>query len=111
MGSSASFTGIVEHSSDASLFEQSFSDLLNDWDNVLFRLSLINPLYSEKGQIFPYLEYQLSFFDGDGRPSEMADRFYSITTKGRNGNYEVQLFMQKPTIVESILRSFTVMFD
>lgn len=97
-------TGIVENPQDLSLFTHTFKDVLSTATGVLFRLSLINPLRSQRGYLFPYLEYQLSF------PHEVADRYYSIFAKGKNGNYEVELFMQKPTITESILKTFTVIF-
>jgi hypothetical protein len=76
-----------------------FSQLTNNTKitDKKFRLSLLNLLTSTNGLIYPYLEYQFSF------PTEIADRFYKITTIGKYGNYEVKLLVEKPTIKESIL--------
>jgi hypothetical protein len=78
--------------------------------NLLFRISLLNLLYSQSKNIYPYLEYQLSFYDSSNKLTEVADRFYTITSVGKYGNYEVKLLVKKPTIKESILGSFTVIF-
>jgi hypothetical protein len=102
--SSTSTTGLtVISEKEGDLIGKTFSELLN-MTGVQFRLSLLNLLTSTNKQIYPYLEYQLSFSD------EIADRFYKIDARGNYGAYEVKLFVQKPTIKESILGSFTVIF-
>lgn len=99
------FSVIWEKSNVVSaISNNNLSYLLQNYDWIIFRLSLLNLLYSTTWQLYPYLEYQLTF------PAEVSDIFYNITTKWKYGNYEVQLFTKKPTLSESILRSFTVIF-
>ncbi|MDR0650799.1 MAG: hypothetical protein LBG59_05365 [Candidatus Peribacteria bacterium] len=78
--------------------------MLQNATGVQFRLSLLNFLTSVEKLIYPYLEYQFSF------SNDIADRFYKIDAMGKYGAYEVKLLVQKPTIKESILGSFTVIF-
>ena len=86
-----------------------FSELMKNTSETIFRISLLNLLYATSANIYPYLEYQFSFFDSLW-PKEVSDRFYTITAIGQYGNYEVKLLVKKPTIRESILWSFTVIF-
>ena len=110
----SSLTGelTVLSASEGAIKELKFSELLgaDNVSNLLFRISLLNLLYSQSKNIYPYLEYQFSFYDENEQATEIADRFYTITSKGKYGNYEVQLVVKKPTIQESILGSFTVIF-
>jgi hypothetical protein len=89
---------------EADLTGKNFFRLLSGATGVVFRLSLLNLLTSKSKQIYPYLEYQFTF------SKDIADRFYRINATGKYGKYEVKLFVQKPTIKESILGSFTVIF-
>jgi hypothetical protein len=69
----------------------------------------LNLLTSDKELIYPYLEYQFGFYK-DGWPTEIADKYYTISARWKQGNYEVELLAKKPTFKESILGSFTVIF-
>jgi hypothetical protein len=86
-----------------------FDDKTKD---VIFRIALLNLLRSEHKNIYPYLEYRFSFFTDVNRtnPAWISDRFYTITATGKYGNYEVKLLLKKPTIKESILGAFTIIF-
>ena len=107
-------SGITVISSQESVISGwAFNKLLTDSTDLIFRTSLLNLLYSEKQNVYPYLEYQLSFFggsNGNGTPTQISDRFYTIDARGKFGSYEVKLLVKKPTIKESILGSFTVIF-
>jgi hypothetical protein len=49
-------------------------------------------LRSYQGSLYPYLEYHFTF------PQEVSDRFYTIEAHGRNGQYDVQMIVKKPTV-------------
>ena len=109
----SSLTGLtVLSASEGAIKNLTFTDILGNIkiSNLLFRISLLNLLYSERKNIYPYLEYQFSFLNESGNPAVIADRFYTITSRGKYGDYEVKLIVKKPTIKESILGSFTVIF-
>lgn len=94
------------------LKSKNFDAVLKDskTTGVIFRVALLNLLYAKSGNIYPYLEYQFSFKDSAGTLTSVADRFYTITATGKYGNYEVKLLVKKPTIKESVLGSFTIIF-
>jgi hypothetical protein len=91
---------------------ENFDTILKDskTTDVIFRVALLNLLYAKSGNIYPYLEYQFSFRDAGKNLTYVADRFYTIIARGKYGNYEVKLLVKKPTIRESVLGSFTVIF-
>ncbi len=81
-----------------------FSALFEDSQDLHFKLSLLNLLYSKTNQIYPYLEYYFAF------SKEISDRFFTIEVRGKFKNYESKILVKKPTSKESILGSFTVIF-
>lgn len=81
-----------------------FSVLFGDSQDLHFKLSLLNLLYSKKNQIYPYLEYYFAF------SNDISDRFFTIEVRGKFKNYESKILVKKPTSKESILGSFTVIF-
>ena len=50
---------------------------------------------------YPYVEYYLDFW------GMVPDKYYTIKTEWNYGDYKIDTVIYKPTIVESILRSFT----
>ncbi|MDR2541532.1 MAG: hypothetical protein LBD11_07440 [Candidatus Peribacteria bacterium] len=50
------------------------------------------------------MEYQFKF----SKP--ISDRYYTIRAQGKYGDYKVELLVKKPTIKESILGTFTIIF-
>ena len=89
---------------EATLTGKHFNRLLENTTDVVFRIALLNRLNSASKHIYPYLEYRFSF------PNPVSDRFYTITAVGKYGNYEVKFLVKKPTIRESVLGAFTVIF-
>ncbi len=91
---------------------KNFSSLLSDdkLTDPRFRIALLNLLTSANGLIYPYLEYQFGFYDKDKKLTDIADKYYTISARWKQGNYEVELLVKKPTFKESILGSFTVIF-
>ena len=81
-----------------------FSELFEASQDLHFKLSLLNLLYSKKNQIYPYLEYYFAF------SKDISDRFFTIEVRGKFKNYESKILVKKPTSKESILGSFTVIF-
>ena len=54
--------------------------------------------------IYPYLEYYLSFTD------QVADKYFKINAEWKYKDYQVNIIMHKPTVKESVLWNFTVIF-
>lgn len=80
------------------------------WSNPLFkdcsiRLSLLNLLKTKGGLIYPYLEYYMDFWS-----ATVSDKYYTITTRWKVADFQVDITIQKPTVKESILWNFTVIF-
>lgn len=69
------------------------------------RLALLNILWTNWKMIYPYLEYYLDFWW-----TEVADKYYTMNAEWKYWDYQVNLIVQKPTIKESILWSFTTIF-
>jgi hypothetical protein len=84
--------------------DKPFSTIMNNTPGTIFRISLLNLLKSDNKQIYPYLEYQFSFWE------PISDRYYTIKAQGKYGDYQVELLVKKPTFKESILWSFTIIF-
>lgn len=68
------------------------------------RFSILNLLKTNKDKIYPFLEYYIKFW------SEVADKYYTIKAKWNYADYEVDMTIQKPTVKETILSSFTSIF-
>ena len=69
------------------------------------KLALLNLLQSRNNSIYPYLEYYLDFWW-----KEVSDRYFTINAEWWFWDYQVNLIVQKPTVKESILWNFTVIF-
>ena len=69
------------------------------------RLSLLNLLKSENDLIYPFLEYYLDFGD-----FSIPDKYYTINAEWKYWDFQVNLIVKKPSIQESILWNFTVVF-
>lgn len=97
----------VISNSENTIKTKKFTEIISDKDsfkNLVFRFSLLNLLYAEQNQIYPYLEYQWNF------DNEVADRFYYVNVTGKYKDYIVKMLVKKPTSKASILGSFTVIF-
>ena len=96
-------------SEDDSLNPSNFSDVLNpvglsSYTWLSLRLSLLNLLKTTSKMIYPYLEYYLSF------TNDVADKYFRIDGEWRYKDYQVDIIMYKPTVKESVLWNFTVIF-
>ena len=56
--------------------------------------------------VYPFLEYYVEL-DGVWGEAILSDKYYTIKTEWNYWDYQVNTVMYKPTITESILRSFT----
>lgn len=89
--------------------DKDFQEILNDshsnfsWLNL--KLSLLNLLKTQEKMIYPYLEYYLSFWN-----QNVADKYFKIDAEWRYKDYQVNIIMHKPTVKESVLWNFTVIF-
>lgn len=85
-------------------FETVLNGNNNDYSRLNLRLSLLNLLKSESNMIYPYLEYYLNFTD------YVADKYFRIDGWWRYKDYQVNIIIYKPTVKESVLWNFTVIF-
>lgn len=89
-----------------------FKKILNDYNrfsNLEFRLSLLNLVLwaGELSYRYPFLEYSIQFEKNWSDPIIVSDKYYTIKTEWNYGDYKIDTVIYKPTIVESILKSFT----
>jgi len=83
----------------------------NNTSNIQLRLSLLNLLMAKKkGIIYPFLEYYVEFFDKNNTLTDIADKYFTINAEWKFDNFQVNTIIHKPTIQESILWNFTVIF-
>ena len=103
-------TIISPKETDISALDNAFQDVFDHSDNLQLRLSLLNlALWSgEIASRYPFLEYYIEFMSTD--PVIASDRYFTIETEWNFWDYKVDNIMYKPTITESILRSFTTIF-
>ena len=100
--------GITGHNiitSDATLAGETFQDLFAEATGQKLRLNLVKLLQTEQGNIYPFLEYSLTPSAGT-----IADTAYTVTATSRVGDYNVRIIVRKPTVRESGVGSFTILF-
>lgn len=97
-------TIIIPTESNIKNFNEIFSNDDDEFSLVQLRFSLLNQLRNRTWDIYPFLEYYTSF-DGD-----VPDKYFTINSEWGYGDYVVNLTIIKPTIKESILKSFTTIF-
>lgn len=83
-------------------FNNLWGDSLSKENQI--RFSLLNLLKTRKNKIYPFLEYYIDFW------STVADKYYTIKAKWNYADYEVNMTIQKPTVKETVLSSFTSIF-
>ena len=98
---------IIKNDFNTNATAKRFKRIYNNtsYTNLQLRFSLLNLLKNQNWMIYPYLEYYLDFWW-----AEVSDRFFTINAEWRYGDYQVNLIIQKPTIKESIMWSFTTIF-
>jgi len=69
-----------------------------------FSFGLVNLLHSINNNIYPFLEYKLTF------GWVVANRFYTIEWDSLVGNYNVKIIMKKSTNSDSPIWDFTIVF-
>lgn len=94
-------------------FDDIFMNSSISW--LQLRLSLLNLLKTHQslnhtGLVYPFLEYYFEFKDSNNNWAKIPDKYYTINSEWQFWDYQVKLVIQKPTIKESILWSFTVIF-
>lgn len=96
-------TIISPHPDSIHNFKQIFNE--EEFSLTQIRFSLLNLLKNENWDIYPFLEYIIKI---DGEP--IPDKYYTINSEWGYWDYLVNLTIIKPTIKESILKSFTTIF-
>jgi len=98
-------TIISPYESELSGLDNKFKELFNVWSDIKLRLSLLNLLRtSTTWIIYPFLEYQFDFWTG------ISDRYFRIDAEWKYDDFQVNTIIYRPTIKESILWDFTVIF-
>ena len=102
---SQSYDTIIEQT-NTSRFNTMFSD--DHFSDLQLRFGLLNLVLWKSdtwrwtiSKRYPYVEYYLDFW------GIVSDKYYTIKTEWNYGDYKIDTVIYKPTIVESILRSFT----
>ena len=103
LGRNNKWTIISPYSLEINDFKQIFTDENFSWNQI--RFSLLNLLKNVNWDIYPFLEYQISFVD-----DPVPDKYYTINSEWGYWDYLVNLTIIKPILKESILKSFTTIF-
>ena len=74
--------------------------------NSNLSFSLVNYLWSQGKNLYPFLEYEFHTTDG----SKISDRFYTLQGEGKVWSYRVKLQVKKPTLEQPALGNFTIIF-
>ena len=83
--------------------DKNFQDIFSQsW--VQLRFALLNLLEWSWKNNYPFLEYYADFW------TEVADKYYTINAEWNFKDFQVNTIIQKPTIKETILWSFTSIF-
>ena len=91
-----------------------FNALFTEWDfkNLQLRLSLLNLVlwWWKVWTRYPFLEYYVDIQPLWTYDVIASDRYFTIETEWNFWDYKINNVIYKPTITESILRSFTTIF-
>lgn len=82
-------------------YQKIFSDDL--FNKIQLRFSLLNLLWSGN-YVYPFLEYYTDFW------TIVPDKYYTINGEWNFKDYQINTIIQKPTVKETILWSFTSIF-
>lgn len=94
-------TEIINH-----VWSYRFSNILSDhplFSNLQLKFSLLNLVlwWWSLGKRYPFLEYYVDFWN------TVSDKYFTIETEWNYWDYKINNIIFKPTITESILKSFT----
>ncbi len=89
--------------SGAMIKDNPFSTIFHNSHSVI-SLNINHPLQSRNQQIYPFLEYKAQF------DQNIADRFYHIYGTAKVWNYKVTLLVNKPSLKQSTVGDFTIIF-
>jgi hypothetical protein len=82
-------------------FQKIFTD--SNFNKSQLRFSLLNLLWSGTS-VYPFLEYYTDFW------TIVPDKYYTINGEWNYKDYQINTIVQKPTVKETILWSFTSVF-
>lgn len=83
-----------------------FKPIFDNSNQLQLKLSLLNLVEGTNWSwmIYPFLEYYVDFGDDD---VIISDKYYTIQTEWNFWDYQIDTVIFKPTVTESILKSFT----
>lgn len=80
-------------------------DIDSDFNKTQLRFSLLNLLrWKDTNLVYPFLEYYTDFW------TIVPDKYYTINGEWNFKDYQINTIIQKPTVKETILWSFTSIF-
>lgn len=87
-----------------STYSHKFTDVFRFSSGTQLKFSVLNLIlwWWKTAKRYPFLEYYVDFWD-----TIVSDKYYTIRTEWNYGDYKIDTIIYKPTIVESILKSFT----
>ena len=84
--------------------KKSYTQVFSESKDSVLQLELVNLLASQNRRIYPFLEYKVS------SNTPLADRYYTIVGEGQVWDYNLRMQVKKPTLQQSALGSFTIIF-
>ena len=106
---------IISSQDEAILNRNAFKGIFeqDNTANLQLRLSLLNLVlwWWTIWKRYPFLEYNVEFTPIDSStPVILSDKYFTIQTEWNFWDYQIDNIVFKPTITESILKSFTTIF-
>lgn len=94
-------------SSFAEFFDEcpNYSSIQFTW--VQLKFSILNLLKTQPWNIYPFLEYYIDFWEN----SVVPDKYYTINARWDYKDYQVNTIIKKPTVKDTVLSSFTSIFN
>lgn len=112
-GNSAKLTYISAQEFCTSSFSEFFdawcddsSYYQNQFTWVQLKFSILNLLKTQPWNIYPFLEYYIDFWE-----NSVPDKYYTINARWDYKDYQVNTIIKKPTVKDTVLSSFTSIFN
>jgi len=105
-GHNANLTYISAYNFSTSSFSSFFDNFTTHFTWVQLKFSLLNLLKTQTWNIYPFLEYYIDFWE-----KSVPDKYYTINARWDYKDYQVNTIIKKPTVKDTVLSSFTSIFN
>ena len=96
---------ISPYETDIKGADNKYKTIFGKSSRLQLKLSLLNLLQTKtRWIIYPFLEYRVNFWTG------VSDKYFTINAEWKYDNFQVNTIIHRPTIKESVLWDFTVIF-